>query len=441
MRMKLFYLLFRLLSGFWFLPGIIIFFAVFGAFIVVQVDQLGQSFLSTAPWLLHLSPEGARALLSTIAGSTITIASLVFSLTLVTLTIASSQLGPRLLMNFMQDKPTQIVLGAFLGAFCYTLVVLQAVDTSSDPHFVPQLSIVLALVVTAANFGFLIYFIHHVADSIQADSVIAQVALGLTQAIEEEFSETEPQEPATLPDPDALQKDGVPVCSPVMGYIQAIDYGALVKLAASSDLTILLPMRAGHFIAVGEPLAHVAPEYRLDKSLQARITDQIVIGNKRTMAQDLEFSVHALVDIGLRALSPGINDPHTANSVIDYLGGVLAIAGGRYAPLPVYCDEEERVRVVVNPTSFAGLVASAFDEIRQAATGQLAVQIQLVKAATRIARALTRRAQCPTIAKQVTALKQAAHTQALQPCDAADLDEVIAEFETTLGECLEKLRD
>ena len=158
MRMKLFYLLFRLLSGFWFLPGLIISGTVLAAFAVMQADIHGQSFFSSAPWLPHLSPEGARSLLSTIAGSTITIVSLVFSLPLVTLTIASSQLGPRLLMNFMQDKPTQIVLGGFLGAFCYTLLVLQAVDTSSDPHFVPQLSIALALVVTAANFGFLIYF-------------------------------------------------------------------------------------------------------------------------------------------------------------------------------------------------------------------------------------------------------------------------------------------
>lgn len=439
MRMKLFYLLFRMLSGFWFLPGVIILGTVLAAFAAVQVDALGQSFLSTAPWLLQLSPEGARALLSTIAGSTITIASLVFSLTLVTLTIASSQLGPRLLMNFMQDKPTQIVLGAFLGAFCYTLLVLQAVDTSSDPHFVPQFSISLALLITAVNLGILIYFIHHVADSIQADTVIAQVALGLTNAIEEAFSEIEPPEPADLPEPDALRHHGAPVCSNAMGYIQAIDFGALLKLATEHNLIILLPMRAGHFVAAGEALAYLSPAHLLDDALQVRINDQIVIGGKRTMAQDLEFSVHALVDIGLRALSPGINDPHTANSVIDYLSGALTIAARRYAPLPVYCDAEGQARIIVNPTGFAGLVASAFDEIRQAATGQLAVQIQLVKGATRIARALTRRAQCPVIAKQVTALKQGADVEALQPCDAADLDEVMTEFETVLSRRLETL--
>lgn len=439
MRMKLFYLLFRMLSGFWFLPGAIILFAVFAAFAAVQVDTLGQSFLSSAPWLLHLSPEGARSLLSTIAGSTITIASLVFSLTLVTLTIASSQLGPRLLMNFMQDKPTQIVLGVFLGAFCYTLLVLQAVDTSRELYFVPQLSITLALLITAANFAFLIYFIHHVGDSIQADSVIAQVAVGLTNAIEQEYSQVEPQEQASPPDHDALSREGAPVCSNAMGYIQAIDFGALVKIAVQSDLTILLPKRAGHFVAMGEALAYLTPASRLDDELQARINDQIVIGGKRTMAQDLEFSVHALVDIGLRALSPGINDPHTANSVIDYLSGALTIAARRHAPLPVYCDGDKQVRIVTNPTSFAGLVASAFDQIRQAAAGQLGVQIQLVKGATRIARAITRRAQCPVIAKQVTALKQAADAQTLQPCDAADLEEVIAEFEAVLSQRLETL--
>jgi uncharacterized membrane protein len=262
-----------------------------------------------------VGPEGARLVLSSIAGSMITVASLVFSMTLVTLTLASSQLGPRLITRFMRDRINQVVLGTFIATFLYALFVLQTVTEGEAEPFVPHISVTTALVLTLVSLGWLVYFIHHVADSIQADTVIAEVYAELIHALDHLYPKLAGQEPAiaaTKPVPvDLLAQAPAAIPAPKGGYIQAIGTHALLRLAREHDLVIEIHRRPGHFVVVGRPLMCAWPGARVSDHVAEAAADEVVLGPKRTPTQDVEFSIDALVEIAVRALSPGINDPRT----------------------------------------------------------------------------------------------------------------------------------
>ncbi len=289
-------------------------------------------------------PEGARALLSTIASSAITVAALVFSITMVVLNMASAQFGPRLLANFLRHNATQVVLGTFVGAFAYCLVALAAVRSDDDAVFVPQTAVAGGLALGVAAFALLIYFINHVSRFVQTAYVIDDVARGLESALRETLPQRAEGDVARTPDDedaeagcslDTNKDERRPIPAPRSGYVQAIDAARLIALACEHELVIGLECRPGHFVIEGRPLAWAAPGEQVNDGTADRIRRAVLTGAERTSMQDPEFAVHQLVEIALRALSPGVNDPYTAVNCIDRLAAALCVLADRRAAVPL----------------------------------------------------------------------------------------------------------
>jgi len=389
----------RIRSGFWFVPGVMTGAAVALAFATVALDEsttvadwmVGQS------WAYTGGAEGASLVLSTIAGSMITIAGVVFSMTLVALSLASSQLGPRLLRNFMRDTRNQVVLGTFVATFVYCLLVLRTIRRAEEIVFVPHLSVTVGVVLAIVSLGVLIYFIHHVSVSIQADEVVARVSAELIDGIGRLFPEImghgTPRPADMLAGaglPAAFEVEARPVVSDDDGYLQSIDVQALMELAKEEDALVRVERRPGQYVVKGRPLVTVWPSDRVTESLQERINSAFILGHQRTAAQDIEFPIHQLVEIAVRALSPGINDPFTAMTCIDRLGSALHRLAQREMPSPFRLDERDRLRVVLPAVTFTEIVNGSFGPIRQYARSSAVVTIRLLETIAVVARATHR---------------------------------------------------
>ncbi|MEO8010417.1 MAG: DUF2254 domain-containing protein, partial [Dokdonella sp.] len=323
--------------------------------------------------------EGATAMLGTIASSMITIAGVVFSMTLVALSLASSQLGPRLLRNFMTDKANQVVLGTFVSTFLYSLIVLRSIRRADEGLFVPQLSVAFAVLLAVASLGVLVYFIHHVAVSIQADTVVARVGAELSDGIDRLFPEGIGKGMHNHAEPNDFAGDCCVIGASRDGYVQLIDGDALLALAVEKDLVLQVARRPGHFVVKDSPLVLAWPGNQIDDQTKDQINAAFVLGSNRTPVQDVEFAVNQLVEIAVRALSPGINDPFTAVACVDRLGAALARLAQRDMPLPCRHDEENTLRVITPATAFADMADAAFDQIRQYARSSAAVTIRLLE--------------------------------------------------------------
>ena len=368
-----------------------------------------------ARWLRAGSAAGVRALLTAMVGALVTALSVVFSITIVALTLAASQLGPRLLRNFMRDRGNQVILGVFVSTFLYCLLALRLVGRTDAPDQLPHITVLGAFVLACAAFGVLIYFIHHVARSIQAPSVITSVCAELESEIERIFPEPS-EDDDTAPEPPS-EKEFPPrqglVTSDWDGYLQAIDVDGLIEVACRADVILRVLRRPGHFLVRGEPLVEVHSatevEEEMDYTAQAirrslvwgqlrstspvrkalppqTIRRSLILGKRRTATQDIEFVMLQLVEIAVRALSPGINDPITAMTCIDRLSAVFCRIARRRMPRAHHYDETGNLRLILNNTDFEGLCNAAFDQIRQHARSDAAVLIRLLEGLHRIAK-------------------------------------------------------
>ncbi len=312
-------------------------------------------------------PEGARSVLSTIAGSTITVAGVVFSITIVTLSLASSQFGPRLLRNFMNDRATQFVLGVFVSTFLYTLLILRTIRGTDANSFVPFLSVTSGILFAVASVGFLIFFIHHVPNSIQAENLVGRVAEELQARVDRLYPDELGEGPREKKSdvearlPRGFAEEAEPIHSKKSGFIQAIDEERLLQLAQREGLIIQLCRRPGDFIAEEAALAVAWPADKLTKKVTDECYDAFFFGWHRTPNQDIEYAIDQLVEVAVRALSPGINDPFTAMSCIEWLGVALIRVGRRQIPSALHYDEENHLRLVNNVTDYAGIAAAALN--------------------------------------------------------------------------------
>lgn len=386
MNTRLFNLWVKIRSSFWFIPSLMTCSAILLASLTILLDRFLEA---TSPaevgFFYTLGPSGARTFLATVAGSVMTIAGVAFSITIVALTLASSQFGPRLLKNFMKDMGNQIVLGTFIATFLYCLLVLGAIRENSQTVFVPHLSLLVGLLLTLASLGVFIFFIHHISVSIHADNVIAAVSHDLKRAIERIFTDKmgespPPSEPALESLlPDGFDQDSVSLCSPASGYLQAIDSRGILTLATRHDLLIHLLYRPGEFIVEGETIGKVWPQANTTEEIMRNLQGSFFLGSQRTEEQDIEFSIHQLVEVALRALSPGINDPFTAITCIDRLGDALTFLASRVPPAYARYDEQDTLRVITHPVTIDGIFDAAFNQIRQYGSSSVAVGIRLLE--------------------------------------------------------------
>ncbi|MFN3241954.1 MAG: DUF2254 domain-containing protein [Planctomycetota bacterium] len=367
----------QLTSSYWFVPLVVTGMMIALGFALVALDRSPTS-VDWISWMDASQPEGARALLSTIAGATITIASLTFSITIVALTLASGQFGNRLLYKFMRSRVSQCALGTFVGVFAYCLVVLQSVRSGPAEPFVPRLATSLAVAFAIAGVGLLVYFIHHVALSIQATTIIASVSEDLRDSIERFF----PADRDGSRDDDdreaSAAPDGQAVRAARGGILQVVEADGLVAIAKEHGACFHLERRPGDYVVEGTALARLCGDTRVDDDVLQRAAQQFVLGRRRTLIQDVEFALQQLVEIAVRALSPGINDPFTACSCIDELASALARIMTKGELPGGIRDQDGVLRVALDVTGFDGLTAAAFDQIRQHAARSVAVRIRLL---------------------------------------------------------------
>lgn len=382
-------------TSYWFVPTLMTVGAIGLSFASVHFDgQVSAKWVRTVGWIWAGSPEGARQVLSTIAGSMITVAGVAFSITIVALTLASSQFGPRLLRNFVRDAGNQVVLGTFVSTFVYCLLVLRTVRGVEEVEFVPYLSVTLGIGFALASLGVLIYFIHHVSASIQAEHLIASVAQELKDAIRHVFPETlgEPvPEGREAPEaPAEIRTGGTLIKADQSGYVQAIDDEELMSIACAEDLVLELVRIPGRFVIEGRGLVRAWPSGRLSTEAVDRIRGAFILGRRRTPTQDPEYSVHSLVEIGARALSPGINDPFSAMTCLDWLGASLSDLARRQIPSRQRYDDQGRLRVITAGTDFPQMADAAFNQIRQYGSNSVSVLLRLLDTIAAVAEQVRR---------------------------------------------------
>lgn len=361
----------KLSTSLWFLPSLFVIGAVLLSWLMLSSSESGS-----AVWWLHSgSARDAANLLSSLLTAMITMATLAISITIVVLTLAAAHLGPRLIRSFMADKRTQIVLGLFLATIVYLILVLRVLDGETRDG-VPHLAITIGTLLVVLSIVLLLFFIHHLARSIIADNVIHRVGTELDKAVREMM----PASSAGASDGDfSIPGGGASFSVSSGGYIQTVDYAGLVECASTANVVVKLRFRPGHHVLPGGSHGSVHPESALTPELEKAICRNVICGDERTAAQDLEFSVRQLVEIAVRALSPGVNDPFTAITAIDRLSASLAHALHRDSPSGYWSDDCGNVRVIGPVTSFSGLLAAAFDQIRQAGEGHPAVLIRLLE--------------------------------------------------------------
>lgn len=364
-------------SSYWLLPGLMLLCAMVLSYGLLAVDNhIDLAQFRAFQWLIYATPDGARVVLSTIATSTFAAATLTFSVTMVTLNLTSSQFGPRLLRNFLRDPFNQFIFGAFIATFIYCLLILRGMGVNGER--IPNLSVSFSIVMVLFDAALFIWFIHHVTSSIRIEYITAEIGKEFIDDVNSLFPEeyqpdkvvqddwAEPDQPYSL------------IHGEKYGYIQAIDYKALETVAEAENITIKILHKPGHFALPGAALVKVWPLIHLKSHIDEPIRKSFLMGAAPTAEQDVLFTIRQLVQVAARALSPGINDPFTAMTCIDYLAAGLALAATRKLPDACVINEQDRLLLIKNVVKFEDISHACFRIIRQMSVDNLPVAIYLL---------------------------------------------------------------
>jgi uncharacterized membrane protein len=397
--------------------------------ITYSIDRAAYDGTISLPSVLDAgSADAARQLLSAIAAAVITVVGVVFSVTIVALTLASQQFGPRMLRTFIRDVGTQMTLGAFVATFVYAVLTLGSISGTADRHgaFVPNLSITVALGLLLIDLLVLIYFIHHIAVTIQLPQVIASISRDLGRAIEVQFAPdadpgaVDPHAPSLESLLELLASSGVTVLTRRSGYLQFVRFEDLVELAENTDSVIQLLNRPGHFITAGLPIARVWPAHNA-AVVEHALHKAHMAGAQRTLTQDPVFPIDQLVEIAIRALSPAVNDTFTALTCIDWLTDALCKISSRDLPRGVHRDLAGRVRVIELGADYRRFVDRATDKIRQASRNMPAVAIRQIDGLTKVVYYTRTAAQRDALAAQADRILRASEADVPEADDRTEL--------------------
>jgi uncharacterized membrane protein len=326
----------------------------------------------------HADPQVAQVILAGIAASIMTVVSIVFAMLLMTITLASMQFSPRILVSFVRDRTTQWTLGIFLGTFSYCMAALPAARALPVP-FSPVATVAGAMLLALLCVGWLIFFIHHISQAISVNHIVDRIA-GETERVIDELMPYPSLRHARagVPAP-RWEVPGETVRCPVSGYIRFVDTAGLLAVAKASRLRVQVMRRVGHFVAEGVPLLMVSRADRLDEAVQGALLAAFDIGPARTLQQDVEFGVIQIVDIGLKAISPAVNDPSTAITCLDQLGRIMIRWISRDPPAGAMFDPPYVHRVTMPWIDLDGLLDTAFEQIRHYAESDLPVSLRLLR--------------------------------------------------------------
>lgn len=326
----------------------------------------------------HDDPQVAQTILSVIATSIMTVVSIVFAILLMTLTLASMQFSPRILISFVRDQGTQWTLGIFLGTFSYCVAALPAARAMPQP-FAPVATVAGAMLLALLCVGWLLFFIHHISQSISVNHIVDRIARETELVIDELMPHRRHgfyQAPPPIP---VSREPEFPILNEVSGYIRFIDTNRLMNFAREHHLYVRVTRRVGHFIPAGVPLLMVSRRARIDRDHAVALTGAFDIGPMRTLQQDVEFGVIQIVDIALRAISPAVNDPSTAISCIDQLTRILIRWLDRVPPDSLLFNPPHVLRVVLPWIDLEELLDTAIEQIRAYARNDAAVSLRLLR--------------------------------------------------------------
>lgn len=404
----------QLKESLWFVPGLMVLFSFGLAYGLVEFDvHTSWEGQKKFPLLFGTGADGARGMLSAISSSMLTVAALAFSLTLATITQVSSQYSPRVLRNFMRDRINQVVMGYFVSVFAYCLIVLGTIRGTDEVKFVPATAVLAGLVLALGGVAALIFFIHHIAESLQTGTIVQRIFRETSNAIENLFPDRfgEPiddpkKAEAALRYADE-QTGWHPVQTSQSGYLQRINTDGLLTWASKNHVVLRIEKEMGAFVGEGTVLFSVRSGMERPDPAEADWPDDLMtyvsIGRHRNVEQDVAFGIQQLVDIALKALSPGINDTTTAIMAVDYLGAVGEKLARREFPSRLRSDGRH-LRVMLRSSSFDDYMRLAFDLPRINAKGNHAVLRRLLRALALVNEAVCSNDRKPILNQQASLL-------------------------------------
>lgn len=360
MKSKLLNFFSELRSSYWYIPLLMSVAALLLSMVTLFIDHVFVwQWLQSIGWFHASNPDGARVLLSTIANSMITVAGVTFSMTIVAVAFAASQVGPRLTSNFMRDRANQITLGTFIATFLYCLFVLLALFNANkngisqiEGVFIPQISLLVALLLAISSIIVLIYFFHHIPESINMSNVIARIGEELNYQLDCLFPTNVGKEHSKKPSFPRGYSQSVPVIATERGYIRIIDGTSLINIAKKYDVILKLDTRYSNFVTENSVLLTIYSKEKINAAVYKQCKNAFVLGNNRNQETDTLFLVDELVEIIARALSPGINDPFTAMTCLDWLQSSLQKLSKTKSPSSYRYDADNKLRLITEIITF-----------------------------------------------------------------------------------------
>ncbi|HPF38808.1 MAG TPA: DUF2254 domain-containing protein [Phycisphaerae bacterium] len=439
MRARLFQAWYYIRSSYWFIPTLMAIAAAIAAFACVAIDRrIDVEQIRDIPLLCTSTPETARTLLATIAGAMITVAGVTFAITISSVGYATAQYGPRILTNYMRDRGNQISLGAFLANFLYCLLTLRSVQSPVEGNdfaevFIPHVSIVVGMVTTIACAGVLIYYIHHIPESIHVANVLKAIGRELDRKIEQLFPERighgdDEGAIGEAIEGSAPTTEGRDVLAESSGYVQTLDDEGLLSIARESNIVVTLRCRPGDFAYTGLPLATLHNARADDEVLCNRIRSVIALGAQRTPDQDNRFLVNELVEIAARALSPGQNDPFTAISAIDWLKAALARRLGRRTPSTRRLDDSGALRVIARTSTHCDMIDDYCDQLRPYVITDRNAGLAYMRSLVELSSVSSSTAAHGRLRLKASEFLDGAESRNWQTCDLNDVKRMIGEM-------------
>ncbi|HEX5656537.1 MAG TPA: DUF2254 domain-containing protein [Polyangiales bacterium] len=409
----------NLRSSLWFVPAqIVAACALLAIGTLALDDSLAAERSDAIPYLFSGTADAARTMLSTLASSLLTVLSIAFSLTMIALQQASSQFSPRVLRSITSSRVNQIVVGVYAGTFIYCLLILRTIRGEDAPApYVPELSVTSSVLLALLCIAMLVYFIHHVSLSLQVSEVIQGLHDQLVEQIDVMFPDPlgqEPRVPTLLP--EHARERATKIRASRGGFVRRVD-DALVGVQAE-DTIVWLHAKVGEYVPRGGVLASMSPAR---EQLAARINEAYVFDSERSYAQDPLFAVRQLVDIGLRAMSPGVNDPTTAEYVLHHLGDALAQLVGRQFPSPHRKHESKGLQLIVDGPDWDSFVSAAFAQLRRSARSDFDVTRCLLQVLTELGEHATCEQRAAALRLEVAEVRGALHEASFSELDRTAL--------------------
>lgn len=351
-----------LASAFWLLPALMVGVGVLLGAVLPLVDaSIGVRLVG--------QPESARSILATIATVTVSVAGLAFSVMVVALVLASQQLSPRVMRTFRSRKLNQAVLGMFVATFVYSLLVLRSVGTGADETYVPDISVLVAVVAAIGAFGLFIAFVGQMVYALEASSIIKRIAEEGRAGASEPYPSGvghPPRGPAAAQQRAGARTPwpGLAVTSPTAGYLLTIRGAEMVEIATEHDALVAQEVMIGDFVVSGDVVARLWCADGVRDRVEHGVLDAMELGPERTPAHDLRFPVRQLADVALRGVSPSTNDPTTAANAMNSLADILVRIARQERPAAVRLDDRGVERLITRSPDLDHIVRLGFEQVR-----------------------------------------------------------------------------